>query len=123
MPLPVETVMLIRTTIAIYLMVFFAVYALEDMRTWLLFHSCCTIHFLIFHTVPHFLSVMFGDMSSIALSTPRDMRVSTECQMPLFPTILALWNIWVYIHTSNGTNISSNVKSTVDDVLCHRTTL
>ena len=123
MPLPIEMVTPIRTTIAIYLMVFFAVYALEDMRTQLPFHSHCTIHFLIFYATPHFLSVMFGDMSFIVLSTSRDVRVTTECRMLPFPTILALWNIWVHIHISDGTNISSNVKSMIDDVLCHRTTL
>ena len=69
----------IRTTIAIYLIVFFAVYALEDMRTQLPFHSHCTIHFLIFYATPRFLSVMFGDMSFIVLSAPRDVRVTTEC--------------------------------------------
>ena len=90
MLLPVETVMPIRTTIAIHLMVSFAVYALEDVRIWLSFHSHYTIHFLIFHATSHFLSVMFGNMSSIVLSTSRDIRMTTECQMPSFPTILVL---------------------------------
>ena len=33
MPIPIETVMPIRTTIAVCLMVFFAIYTLKDMRT------------------------------------------------------------------------------------------
>jgi len=77
MPIPIEMIMPIRITIAIYLMVSFAIYALEDMRTWLTNLGSCTIYFLVFHTTPCFLSVMFSIMSSITLSTPGDMRVTT----------------------------------------------
>ena len=34
-PIPVETVILVKTIITIYLIVFFAVHILEDIRTWL----------------------------------------------------------------------------------------
>ena len=76
-PIPIEMVMPIRTTIAVCLMVSFAIYTLEDMRTWLTNLSSRMIYFLVFHAIPCFLSVMFGIMSSIALSTPGDMRVTT----------------------------------------------
>jgi len=76
-PIHIEMVMPIRTTIAVCLMVSFAIHALEDMRTWLTNLSSCTIYFLVFHATLHFFSVMFGTVSSIALITPGDMRVTT----------------------------------------------
>jgi len=76
-PIPIETVTPIRTTIAVCLMVFFAIYALKDMRTWLTNLGSHAIYFLVFYATPCFLSVMFSIMSSIALSTPGDMRVTT----------------------------------------------
>ena len=77
MPIPIETVTPIRTTIAVCLMIFFAIYALEDMRTWLTNLGSCAIYFLVFHAIPCFLSVMFSIISSIALSTSGDMRATT----------------------------------------------
>ena len=79
MPLFVKLVVPIRTTIAICLMVSLAIHAFEDMRTWLTNIGSRTIHFLVFHTTPHFLSVVFGIMSSIALSAPGDVRATTKC--------------------------------------------
>ena len=76
MPIFIETVVPIRTTIAIHLMVSLAIYTLEDMRTWLPSIGSHAICFLVFHATPHFLSVVFGIMSSIALSTPGDMRAT-----------------------------------------------
>jgi len=76
-PISIEMVTPIRTTIAVCLIVSFAIYALEDMRTWLTNLSSHMIYFLVFHATPYFLSVMFSIMSSIALSTPRDMRATT----------------------------------------------
>jgi len=67
----------IRTTIAVCLMVSFAIYILEDMRIWLTNLGSYAIYFLVFHATPCFLSVMFGIMSFIALSTPGDMRATT----------------------------------------------
>ena len=83
-------VTLIKTTIAICLMIFFVVHVLEDMRIWLPFYSYCTIHFLIFYTTSCFLSVMFGDISFIALSTFKNIRATTKYQISLFPIILVL---------------------------------
>jgi len=77
MPISIETVTPIRTTIAIHLMISLAIYALEDMRTWLTHIDSHAICFLVFHTTPCFFSVVFGFMSSIALSTPEDMRATT----------------------------------------------
>ena len=77
MPIFVEPVMPIKTTIAIYLMVSLAIHTFEDMRTWLTNIGSCAICFLVFHTTPCFLSVVFGIMGSIALSTPGDVRATT----------------------------------------------
>ena len=122
-PILIETVTLIRTTIAICLMVSFAIYVLEDMRTWLTNLGSHMIYFLIFNATPHFLSVMFGIMSSITLSTPRDMRATTQYQISLLPTVLTLRNSQVYVSSTNGCNKLSNIKLSIDDILRTRTTL
>ena len=92
MPISVEPVTPIRTAIAICLMVSFAVHAFEDMRTWLTSNGGHAICFLIFHSTPHFLSVVFGIMSSIALGIPGDMRATAKCQMTPLPTVFTLRN-------------------------------
>jgi len=79
MPISIEMVMPIRTTIAICLMVPFAIHAFEDVRAWLAFFGGCSICFFVLHATPHFLSVVFISMSSIAFSAPEDMRVTTKC--------------------------------------------
>ena len=79
MPISIEMVMPVRTTIAVCLMIPFAIHAFEDVRTWLTFFGGRSISFFVIHAAPHFLSVVFGDMSSIAFSTPGDMRVTAKC--------------------------------------------
>ena len=77
MPTPVETITPIRITIAICLIISFAVHTFEDVRTRLIFFGGCLICFLVLHTILHFLSMMFSDMSSITLSTSGDVKVTT----------------------------------------------
>ena len=60
-------------------------------------------------------------LTSIAFSTPGDVKVITEIT-PL-PTVLVLWNTWVHVGTLNSSNITFYVKTTVDNVLSCRTTL
>jgi len=67
----------IRTAVAIHLMIPFVVHAFENVRTRLAFFGGHSICFLVLHTTPHFLSVMFSDMSSITLSTSGDVRATT----------------------------------------------
>ena len=74
--IPVETVMPKRTTIAVHLMVLFAVNALEDMRAQLAFFGSYSICFLVVHVTPCFLSVVFCVVSSIALCASGDMRAT-----------------------------------------------
>ena len=62
-------------------------------------------------------------MSSIALGTPRDMRVTAKCQMALFLTVFILWNTWVHISTMNSNNIPANIELLIDNVLSFKTTL
>jgi len=90
MPISIEIVAPIQTTIAVYLIIPFAVYTFEDMRIWLIFLGGCSICFFVVYTTPHFLSVVFGSMSSIALGTPRDIKMATKCRMFPLPTVLAL---------------------------------
>ena len=66
---------------------------------------------------------MFGNVSSITLSTSGNMRVTAECQVAPFPTVLILRNARVHIHTTDGSYVSSNIESAIDNVLCCRTTL
>ena len=123
MPLSIETVVPIWTTIAVCLMVAFAVHAFEDMWTWLAFLGGQAIHFLVFHATPCFLFVVFGNMGSIALGAPGDMRATAKCQVTPLPTVLTLQDTWVHVGTFDGSDESSNVESTIDNVLCQRTTL
>ena len=92
MPISIETVAPIWTTIAVCLMIPFAVHAFEDVRTWLAFLGGCSICFLVVHATPHFLSVVFGRISSIALGAPGNMRTVTKYRMFSLPTVLALWD-------------------------------
>ena len=123
MPIFVETVTPIRTTIAICLMISLAVYTLEDMRTWLPTIGSCLICFLVFHVTPHFLSVVFSIVSSIALRAPGDMRATAKCRMSPLPTVFTLLYSWVHVSSMNGCNKLSNIELLIDDVLHIRTAL
>jgi len=78
-PLFVEMVMLIRIAKAVCLMVFFAIHALEDISTRLALFGSHFICFLVFHTTSCFLSVVFGNICSIAFGISRDVRTTTQC--------------------------------------------
>jgi len=78
-PVSIETVTPIRTANTIHLMVTLAIHAFKDMRTRLFFFDSYLIHFLVFYTILHLLSVMFSNMSSIALGASGDIRTTTEC--------------------------------------------
>ena len=43
--------------------------------------------------------------------------------MTPLPTVLTLWNTWVYVGILNGSDVTSYVEMTVDNVLSCRTTL
>ena len=66
---------------------------------------------------------MFGNVGSIALGTPEDMRVTAKCRMSPLPTVLTLWDSWVHVGTFDSSDESSNVEATIDNVLHQRTTL
>ena len=117
MPLSIEIVTPIWTTIAVCLMVAFAVHAFEDVWTWLAFLGGQMICFLVFHATSCFFSVVFGSVSSIALGIPRDMRATAKCQMSSLPTVLTLQDTRVHVGIFDGSNELSNVKATIDNVL------
>jgi len=75
-PIFVEPITPIRTAIAIRLMVSLAIHAFEDMRTWLTNDGSRAISFLVFHATSCLLSMVFGIVSSVALSAPGDMRAT-----------------------------------------------
>ena len=56
-------------------------------------------------------------MGSIALGTPGDMRATAKCRMSPLPTVLTLWNAWVHVGTFDGSDESSNVEVTIDNIL------
>ena len=122
-PISIEAVVLIRTTIAVCLMISFAIHIFEDMGTWLTIFGHWTISFLILHVIPYFLSVVFDSMDSIALGAPRDMKTTTKCWMSSLPTVLALWNTWVHVSIFDSSNKMFNVEKMINNVLCWRTTL
>jgi len=57
-PISIEMVTPVRTTIAVHLMIPFAIHAFEDMRTWLAFFGGRLISFFVIHAAPCFLSVV-----------------------------------------------------------------
>ena len=79
MPVPIETVVPVRTAIAIRLMVSFAIHTFEDVRARLTVFGGCSVCFFVVHATPRFLSVVFGRVSSIVLGTSGDMRMTAEC--------------------------------------------
>ena len=101
-PVSIEMVMPIRTANTIHLMVALAIHAFEDVRTRLSFFGSHSICFLVFHATLCFLSVMFSNVSSIALGTPGDVRTTTECQVIPFPAVLTLWNTCCSNHYHSG---------------------
>ena len=107
-----------RTTIAIHLMIPFAIHALEDVRTRLTDFGSHMVEFFIFSATPCLLFVMFSKMGSIAFSAPRDMRATPKCQMTPLLTVFTLRNSWVCVCTLNDCNVLSYIESTIDDVLC-----
>ena len=86
----IEIIMPIRTTKAVCLMISFAIHTFEDMRTWLTILGSQTSCFLVLHAISYFLSMVFGNINSIALGTPGDVRSTTKCRMSSLPTVLAL---------------------------------
>jgi len=73
-------------------MVSFAVSTFEDMRTWLAFFGGYSVEVLVLFATLHIPSVMFSSMCPIALCISGHVRATTKCQVPLFPTVLVLWN-------------------------------
>ena len=49
--------------------------------------------------------------------------MTAECQVAPLPTVLALRDTWVCVGTLNGSNVASNNKASVDDILSYRTAL
>jgi len=117
MTISIETVMPIRTTIAVCLIIPFAVHIFEDMRAVFTFFGSHSICFLVIYITSYFLSVIFNVVSSIAFSASGDIRATTQCQMTPFPAVLTLQNTWVHISISDGSNKLSYIEMLVNNVL------
>ena len=61
---------------------------------------------------------MFSNVSSIALGAPGDMRATAKCRMSPLPTVLTLQDTWVYVGIFDGSDESSNIEVTINNVLC-----
>jgi len=107
------------TSVAVCLVLLFAVDALECVRTRLTFlcFEPWGIGLQIFFTAPHHLPVVLGVMWSIAFDISGPVCSTCESRVAPFPTVLALWNSRVHVCAMYHSNISSNIESLVDDAL------
>ena len=125
MPLFIETVLPIRTSVAICLIVFFAINIFKDVRA--RFTFLCSkpwrSQLVIFFATPCLLSVVLKIVRSIAFDIPKHMWLATKYWVTPFLAVLVLWNTWVYICTTNSGNISTNIELSVDNCLGFETIL
>ena len=115
---PVKTIVPVKTAIAICLMIFFVIYILEDIRTWLTNFGSCMVEFFIFSATPCHFSVMFSRMSSITFGAPGDIRATTKYWVIPLLTAFILRNSWICVCILNDSNVLSYVKTVIDDILC-----
>ena len=57
-------------------------------------------------------------MYSITFDTLRPLSSAQESCISLFPSILALRDIWVHVHTSNSSNVVSYIEISVNKPVC-----
>ena len=102
-----------HNSIAVCLMSFFAINALEDMRARLIFLCSKPWWFwlIIFFVVSHFLPIMLGIVRSIIFDVSEYLGLPTEYCIALFPIVLTLWNSGIHVCTINGSNILSDIKT------------
>ena len=120
---PVKTIVPVRTAITIYLMIFFVIHILKDVRIWLTNFGSYMVKFFIFGTTSSLFSVIFGRISFIAFGTSGDMKAMTKYQVTSFLTVFTLRNSWVCICILNGSNVLFYIKMMIDDILYWKTTL
>ena len=62
-------------------------------------------------------------MWTITLKTLCPLNATNSCCVILFPTILALWNFWIHVGSSDSSDKASYIEVSVDDFFCVSTTL
>ena len=58
--------------------------------------------------------MVFGLVGTIAFNTSRSLYFAQKGCITPFPAILALRDIWIYVGSSNGHNISADIEASVD---------
>jgi len=122
MPFYVESMFPEWTCVAISLIFLFAVDVLERVQARFTFFSFKSggISLEICLTTPHHLSVVFYLMGTIAFDIFGFMCMICKSCMS---SILALRDIWVHVCSLNHCNVTSNIKTSVNEVFSLGTTL
>jgi len=66
---------------------------------------------------------MFGFMWTVTFNVLGTLNLACAGQMSLFPTVFTLRNIWVYVSTTNCSDMASNVEALIDKTFSFGTTL
>ena len=81
------------------------------------------VSFFIHFAIPPKLAIIFRFVRSIALDTLGSLNIAGHsCVSPL-PAILALRDTRIHIGTPNGSNILSNIETSVDETFSLTSTL
>ena len=118
MPISIEMVSLIWTSIAVCLMVAFTVGTFEDMRIRLAFlcSESWRRQLIIFFITSCLFPIVFGIIEFI-ISTSGHMRLTTKGWMTPFLTVPILRNSQIHICSMDCNNNSSNIETSVDNQL------
>ena len=119
MLISIKTVSPIWTSIVVCLIVAFTVDTFENIRTRLAF-LCSKLwrrQLIVFFTTPYLFPIVFGIMRFIALGTPGHVRSTTKGQITPFPIVSTLRNSWVHICSTDYSNNSSDIETSVDNQL------
>ena len=125
MPLTIEMVSPKWTLDGISLIVSFAIGALERVRAGfaLLGFESGWVNFIISFTAPTELSVMFRLVGAIAFGTSCSLDPTRHGGMAPLPTVLAEWNTGVHVCASDGGDMVSYIKASVNKHFCVLTAL
>jgi len=120
-----EPILLKQTEIKICLIVSMIIEALEGVRVRFALLSLKSrgVSFFIHFAIPPKLAMIFRFVRSIALDTLRSLNIAGHSCMSPLPAILALRDIRIHIGTPNGSNILSNIETSVDETFSLTSTL
>ena len=81
------------------------------------------VHLKVCLATPGEMTIVFNLVQSITLDVPRALEATSEGGMSPLSVVLALQDSRIHIHTSNGSNITTNIKASIDECFGQRTTL